>query len=146
MSNTGGFGVIFKIGDGAVADTPTYTAIAQVKEFNGVEVASILSEITAHDSPGGYREKIPSGLFEVSDIELNLVFDIAEASHANSAGGLTHAMLNKTLLAYQVIFPDSGTTTWTFDAYVQKVKMESPKEEHLMGMVTLVITGQPTLS
>jgi predicted secreted protein len=142
----GGFGVTFNIGDGAVASSPTYTAIASVKTWNGVEIASIMSEVTAHDSPGGYREHIPSGLFEVTDIELGLAFDIGEGTHANASGGLVHAMLNKTLLAYQIVLPDTGSTTWTFDAYVQKVKMESPKEEHIMATVTLKITGQPTLA
>lgn len=146
MANAGGFGVTFNIGDGAVASTPTYTAIAQVKSFNGVEIESVLSDITAHDSPGGYDEHIPSGRFNTSAIELELVFDIAQATHANSSGGLVHAMLNKTLLAYQIIFPDTSTTTWTFDAYINKIKMESEQEAHFKAMVTMKPTGVPVLT
>ena len=142
----GGFGVTFSIGDGALSTTPTYTAIASVKTFNGDEIASVMSETTAHDSAAGYREFVPSGLFEVSDIELGLAFDISEGTHANSSGGVTHALLNKTLLAYKIELPDSGGTNWVFDAYINKIKWDSPKEEHIMANVTLKVTGQPTLS
>lgn len=146
MANTGGFGVTFNIGDGPVSSTPTYTAIAQVQSFNGVEIESVMSDITAHDSTAGYDEHIPSGRKNTSEIELELTFDITQATHANAAGGLVHAFLNDTLLAYQVVFPDTGNTTWEFDAYVSKLRMESEKEEHLKGMVTMRPTGQPTLS
>jgi hypothetical protein len=146
MGYSGGYGVTFNIGDGDVASTPTYTAIAQVKTWNGVEIGAVMSEVTNHASPGGYREHVPSGLFEVSDLELGLAFDISQATHANAAGGLMHAMLNKTKLAFQIVLPDASTTTWTFDAYVQKFKVESPTEEHVMGTATLKVTGQPTLA
>lgn len=146
MSFDGGFGVLFKIGDGDKASVPTYTQIAQVKKWNGIEIGAILSEVTHHSSPGGFRQKVPSGLFEVSDIELELAFDITDPTHANASGGLIHAQLNKTKLAYQIVLPDASTTTWTFDAYVQKLKLDSQQEEHVMGNVTLVITGQPELS
>lgn len=146
MGFTGGFGMTFNIGSAAMSGSPTYTAIAQVREWNGVEVAAILSEVTHHASTGGFREKIPSGLFEVSDLELKLAFDISEATHANSSGGLTHALLNKLKRAFQIVLPDSSTTTWTFDAYVQKIKWESPQEEHVMATVTLTVTGQPTIA
>jgi hypothetical protein len=105
-----------------------------------------MSEVTNHASPGGYKEKIPSGLFEVGSIELELAFDITQGTHANAAGGLTHAMLNQTKLAYQIVLPDASNTTFTFDAYIEKMKFDSPKEEHVMATTTVTITGQPTLS
>jgi len=142
----GGYGVTFNIGDGNVASSPTYTAIAQVKTWNGVGIAAMMSETTHHASTGGYKEFVPSGLFEVDDIELGLVFDITTATHANASGGLTHALLNKTELAYQMVLPDAGNTTFTFDAYCQKVVYASPKEEHVDAAVTLKVTGQVTLS
>lgn len=146
MGGEGGFGVVFKIGDGNKASTPDYTAIAQVEDFNGVDVKSIMAETTAHDSAGGFRKKVPSGLFEMSDIELGLVFDITQGTHANSSGGLIHALLNKTHLAYQIIFPDASDTTWTFDAYVSGIKWESPKDNKIGARVTLTVDGQPTLT
>lgn len=146
MSADGGYGVDFGIGDGDIASTPTYTTIAQVKAWNGLEIEAVLSEITNHGSPGGFDEHVPSGLFRTSEIELELALDMAGATHANASGGLTHAFLNRTKLAYQIVLPDASSTTWEFDAYISKLKMDSPIEEHVMATVTLKPTGQATLS
>lgn len=146
MSQTGGFGVEFKIGDDQMSGSPTYMAVAYVEKINGLSIKSILSEITHHASPGGFREKLPSGVFEVDNVELELGLDMSQPTHKNAAGGLMHALLNKTKLAYQMIFPDTGSTTWTFDAFVESVEITSELEEHLKATVSLAVTGQPTLS
>ena len=146
MGFDGGFGVTFNIGDGPMAETPTYTAIAQVKTWNGMEIEAVMAEVTNHGSTGGFQEFQPSGRMNSSPIELGLAFDISGATHANASGGLTHAMLNRTKLAYQIILPDTGETTWTFDAYVSKIKWESNQEEEIRATVTMRPTGEPTLS
>lgn len=141
------FGTLFKIGDGALASTPTYTTIAQVRSIGDFNIAAVLAEVTNHSSTAGFREKIQSGLFEVDDIEIELVYDPAQATHANSSGGVMHALLNGTKLAYQIVLPDTGNSTWSFDAYVQSCNTQIGEgEEALMQTVTLTITGQPTLT
>lgn len=146
MTAEGGFGATFNIGDGNMGSTPSYTAIAQVQSVNGFEISQVMTDVTAHDSTGGYREKIPTGLFEVGDVELELIFDITEGTHDNASGGLTHALLNKTELAYQIVLPDTSDTTFTFDAYVSKVGWGSPQEDAIKATVTLTVTGQPTIT
>lgn len=146
MAESGGFGVTLNIGDGNVASSPTYTAVANVQEVNGFSSEQVMTEITHHASTGGYDEHIPSGMFRTDVIELVLGLDIAQATHANSSGGIVHAHLNETELAYQVVFPDSGSSTWTFDAYAQKINWLSPKDGHMQMQVTLRPTGQPTLT
>lgn len=146
MGASGGFGVVLKIGDKAVADTPSYTTVAQLEDIGGVKISSIMAEITAHDSPGGYREKLPSGLFELGDVPVTLVYDMSEATQANASGGIIYAMLNKTKLAWQIVFPDTATTTWTFDAYVSAYEMSAVKDNKMAAVATLVITGQPALT
>lgn len=146
MSADGGYGVVFNIGDGPLAETPSYTPIAQVKSWNGLEIEAVLSDITNHGSPGGFDEHVPSGLFRTSEIELELALDMAGATHTNAAGGLVYNHLNKIKAAYQIVLPDASVTTWTFDAYIKKLKMDSPLEEHVMATVTLKPTGQAALS
>jgi hypothetical protein len=146
MGASGGFGVVFKIGSTIMASTPTYTAIANVESLNGLEIEAVMADITAHDSPGGFAEKIPTGQFKVADVELGLIFDATEATHANAAGGLMYALLQRTPLAYQIQFPNANHTTWTFDANVSKINTSSAQNEAIKAKVTLVVTGQPTLS
>ena len=141
------FGTVLNIGDGPVSGTPTYTAVAQVKNVGDFEISAVMADVTNHASPGGFREFIQSGIFETGELELKLVYDPAQATHANASGGLLHALLNGTLLAYQIVLPDTGSTTWTFDAYVQGVTTQIGEgEEALTQSVTLQITGQPVLS
>lgn len=146
MGGNPGFGVAVYIGDGDVSSTPDYTLIAQLEDIGGVKVNSIIDEITAHDSPGGFREKLPTGLFDMDDLPLTLVHDMSEATQSNASGGIIHAMLNKTLLAWQLIFPDSESTTWTFDAYVSNYQMTGVKDKAMRAVATLVVTGEPALT
>jgi len=146
MAVSGGFGVTLNFGDDEMSGSPVYTAVANVEEIGGFKVSAIMDEFTGHDSTGGYREKIPSGLMEVGDVSLKVAFDITEGTHANAAGGLTYAQQNRLKRAFQIVFPDASDTTFTFDAYVSELEIESPKENHLMGNLVLTVTGQPTIS
>ena len=147
MAASGGFGVMLYIGDSYSADEEVeYTEVAAVESVNGVEIEALLDEITTHGSTGGFREMLPTGKSQVADVELGLVFDIAEDTHKNTAGGLTYAMLHESLLGYELVLPDSGTTTWTFDAYVRKMKWAAPQDGKLAATVTLAVTGQPSVA
>lgn len=141
------FGSQFKIGDGDLASTPTYTTVAQVKNIGDVATALRMAEVTNHGSSGGWAEHIPSGIKDVEDISITLVYDAAQATHANAAGGVIHAHLNETKLAYQIVLPDTGSTTWTFEAYVTNVNTQIGEgEDALMQEITIKITGAPTLT
>ena len=146
MAFEGGLGATLNIGDGNVASTPIYTAIAQVENFGELGIESVMAESRPHDATGGYMRKVPSGAFNVDDIELELALDMAQATHANSSGGLVHALLNKTQLAYQIILPDTSTTTATFDAYVSKFSITSETEDMIKATATLSVDGQVVLS
>lgn len=141
------YGTQFQIGSDDLSGTPTYTTIAQVRSIGDWVLGAVMAEVTNHASTGGFREKIQSGMFEVDDIEIELVYDPAQATHANSAGGVMYALLNGTKLAYKLIFPDTGGSTWTFEGFVSKIgTLIGEGEEALRQTVTFTITGQPTLT
>lgn len=141
------FGTQFQIGSAALSGSPTYTTIAQVKSIGDWETEKEMADVTHHSSTNGWREKFPNGIGSVSDIDITIAYDASEATHDNAAGGLMHAHLNETKLAYKIIFPDSGSTTWTFEAYVSKIGTPiDTGEAELQQTVTFMITGEPTLS
>lgn len=142
MGATGGFAVVFSIGSTVLGGTPTYTTIAQVKTWNGFEAEAMMAEWTHTGSSGGFQEFVPSGKFNTSEIELGLAWDKTAATQINASGGLLHAFLNKTPLAYKIALPDGAN--WVFDAYVSKFKHDAQQEGHIEAMVTLRPTGQPT--
>jgi len=146
MSYTGGFGIKLNIGSAPMADNPTYTLAAQVQKVGDFESSLVMAEVTGHDAVDGYEESIPSGKKKLKSLELELGLDMAQATHANSSGGLLHAHQNETLLAYQLIYPDAQQTTWTFDAYLEKFSMGAEQEKEWKGKATLKITGKPTFN
>lgn len=142
MSASGGFGVTFGIGDGPLSGTPTYGNIAQVTKWNGISSEAVMAEVTNHGSTGGREEFVPSGKFKTGEIELELAWDKTAATHTNASGGLLHAHLNKTLLAYKFTLPDAAY--WVTDAYVSKFEHMSEQEDAIRAKVTLRPTGSLT--
>lgn len=141
------YGAALAIGSAALADTPTYTTIAGVKKIGDFEIEAETADVTNHQSTAGFREHFPVGIMSVGELELTLSYDDGEATHANSAGGLMHALLNRSKLAYRITMADAGATVWTFDAYVTKIgTIIDTGEEELQQSVTLMVTGQPTLA
>ena len=135
-----GYGVMLKIGDGGGSET--FTTIAEVRDIEGPELEAEAKEVTSHDS-GGWREYIPT-LLSGGEVSFDLNFIPTHATHSYSAG-LVRDMVNRTKRNFQLVFPDSGTTTWQFKALVVGFKPSGPVEDELSAEVTLQVTGQPTL-
>lgn len=137
-----GFGVMLKRGDGESPEV--FTAIAEVKDIDGPELEAEMKEVTSHDSPEGWREYIPT-LLSGGEVSFDLNFIPTHATHGYSTG-MVSDLVNRRKRNYQLVFPDSGSTTWAFEALVANFKTAGPVEDELGAEVTLQITGKPTLS
>lgn len=137
------FGTLLQIGDGA---TPTegFTTVAEVLDIGGPGLALGLTDGTHHGSPGGWIEKIPT-LLDAGEVSFDIQYDPVGATH-DASTGLINDMENKTLRNFQLVFPDTGTTTWSFSAYVAGFEPSAPVEGKLTASVMLDISGQPTLA
>lgn len=135
-----GYGVLLKIGNGATSET--FTTIAEVRDIEGPELELEAKEVTSHDS-GGWREYIGT-LLTGGEVSFDLNFLPANATHGYSSG-LIEDMVNRTKRNFQLVFPDTDTTTWQFAALVTGFKPSAAVEDELTAEVTLRVTGQPTL-
>ncbi len=136
-----GYGVLLKIGDGGGSET--FTTIAEVKDIEGPELELEAKDVTSHDS-NGWREFIGT-LLTGGEVSFDLNFIPTHATHSYSAG-LIKDLVNRTKRNFKLVFPDGGSTTWTFAALVVGVKPSGPVEDELSAEVTLQVTGQPTLA
>jgi hypothetical protein len=134
------YGVLLKMGDGD--DPEVFTTIAEVRDIDGPELELEAKEVTSHDS-NGWREFIGT-LQSGGEVSFDLNFIPTNATHSYSAG-LIKNLVGRTLNNYQLVFPDSGTTTWQFAALVTSFKPSSAVEDELAAEVTLQLSGQPTL-
>lgn len=132
-----GVGAEFKRGDGE--SNETFTAIAEVNSIGGPDKSRGTIDVTSLDSSGGYREFIPS-FRDAGEVTLNMNFtrdgyvdmdtDFASSSSTN----------------YQIVFPDTGSTTLEFAGYVTRIGSAIPTDDKVTMDVTIKITGQVTLS
>ena len=137
-----GYGVLLKIGDGGGSET--FTTIAEVRDIEGPELELEAKEVTSHDSPGGWREYIGT-LLTGGEVSFDLNFIPTNATHSYSAG-LIKDLVNRTKRNFKLVFPDGGSTTWTFAALVKGFKPSAAVEDELAAEATLQVTGQPTLA
>lgn len=136
------FGTSIKLGDGASPEV--FTTIAEVVEIGGPGLELDMIEITNHSSTGGWEEHV-GGILRTGEVTLDINYDPAGGTH-DASTGLIADMVARTLRNFQLIFPDTGTTTWTFSAYVQKFEPGAPVDDKLSASVTLKLSGQPTLA
>lgn len=135
------YGVLLKIGDGATSEV--FTTIAEVRDIDGPELELEAKEVTSHDS-GGWREYIGT-LLTGGEVSFDLNFIPTNATHSYSSG-LIDDMVSRTRRNFQLVFSDSGATTWKFAALVTGFKTAAAVGDELAAEVTLQITGQPTLA
>lgn len=141
MPGISAFGTLLQIGDGG--GTESFTTIADVKDISGPGFTLDTKETTTHSSSGGWREFAP-GLKDGGEVTMDINFQPTNATHSYSTG-LVKDFNNRTLRNFRIVFPDAGTTTWTFAAYVTNFEPNAPVDDFLGASVTLKISGAPTL-
>lgn len=137
------YGTQLKLGDGA-GPPENFTTIAKVRDITGPGISLATEDVTAHDSPGAWREKIAT-LLDAGQVTFDIVYKPVGATHGNVTG-LLRDIRSRIARSFQAVFPDSGSTTWEFTAYVTQFQPTAPVPGALTAAVTLEITGQPTLA
>ncbi len=137
------FGTLLKIGDGVVG-TESFATIAKVRDISGPQLSLDTDEVTNQDSPGGWEEFVAT-ILRTGQVTFDLVFIPTEETH-DPQTGLIADMKNRVLRNFQLVFPDSTSTTWAFSAYVVQFQPSAPVQGHLSASVALKISGMPTLA
>lgn len=133
-------GTLLKRGDGATP-TEVFTTIAEVKDISGPGLSLDTADVTTHDSPGGWEEHIGTVL-RSGEISFDIELDPALAGHT----GLRSDMIARTARNFELLFPNTGATVWSFTAIVTGFEPSAPVGDDLTASVTLKLTGQPTFS
>lgn len=136
-------GTLLKIGDGG-SPSEAFTTVSECRSIRGPTLNRQLIDITNHDSSGSYREWL-NGLKDAGDVTFDVNYNPVDATH-DASTGLLFDYVNDTRRNFQLVFPDSGSTTWSFTAIVQGTEMSAAIDEALLLSVTLKVTGAPTLA
>lgn len=127
------FGAKLLLSDGA--PTPTYTEVPGVQDF-GFPLGVVETEdVTAHDSPGRYREFIQT-VRDAGEISATVVLDVADVTHQAliEAGGL----FGSSRLQFKA---PNGTTLAEVEAFVG---MDATGAFPVTGAMTATVNIRPT--
>lgn len=136
------FGTLLKVGDGATPEV--FTTVAEVTALNGPSLSQDTVDVTSHSSTGGWAEHVAT-IIRAGEIGLEVNF-VPTDDTQDAVAGLINDLEGQTLRNFQLVWPDSGSTTWSFAAYVTKFEPSAPVGGGLTASCTLLISGQPTLA
>jgi predicted secreted protein len=135
-----GIGAALKHGDGGGPEV--FTTVPSCKVLNGPKLDSTMIDTTTLDVTGGY-ETFVMGLKKPGTVAFDIMWDPQDATHRAIFADYD----SKTLRNWQIVWPDMGSETFSFAAYV---KMPGdPKAEPntaLVASVELQISGPVTRS
>jgi len=137
------FGTLLKIGDGGNGGE-SFTTVAEVTEISGPALSLDTEDGTHHGSTAGWEEAIPT-ILRSGTVTFTIQYDPVGATH-DASTGLIKDMTDKTLRNFQLVFPDAGTTTWSFSAYVVGFEPGMPHDGKFTASCELKPSGQPTLA
>lgn len=136
---TSGFGTLLKAGNGASSET--FAAIAEVKSISGPALIAEIVDRTHMESPNSFREKLPS-LLDTGPITFSVNFLPATAAQTV----ITTDLKARTKRNFQLVFPDTSTTTWSFSGYYTNFSPNAEIDGVLSADVEITVTGAVTIS
>lgn len=129
-----------------ITATPgTYTPLAQVRGLSGPALAADVLDVTCHESPGFYRQKV-SGLLDAGEVTLDLLFDPVEATQGDGVDGILALFDAGATHNFQIVWPDVALSEWDFAGIVSGYQPDAPVDDVLSASVTITLTGQPDYS
>lgn len=121
-----------------------FTTIAQVRNITGPGLSLDVEDVTTHDSTGAWEEVVAT-ILRSGEVSLEIIWDPDTATH-DWGVGLLAVLPRRAARNFQVIFPDTASTTWSFSAEVVNFEPDAPHDGALTASVTLKLTGSPTLA
>lgn len=133
-----GVGTSFKRGNGS-SGTETFTAIAEVNSISGPNKSRDTIDVTSLDSTGGYREFI-GGFRDGGEVSLEMNFTLDTYNTMNDD------FESSSSRNYQIVFGDTGATTFEFTGYVTALGSSVPMDDKVTASVTIKVSGQVTIT
>lgn len=136
MTGMDAFGTTFARGDGTTP-TEVFTTLAGVSNIGGPGMSRETIDVTAHDSPDGYREFI-GGLRDAGEISIDLNY------RPEVHDSLVEDLDAENPINYKLTFPDG--TEWAFPAILTEFEPEAPIDDKLAASATYKVSGKPVIT
>lgn len=128
-------GMLLKIGNGLSSET--FATITEIKTFSGPGGSATVIDVS--DLSSLAREK-RMGLNDEGQLSFTINYIPTNTQHAL----LRTQRASRELTSFQLIFTDTGLTTWDFSAYVNGFSVSGAVDGVVEAQVTLEISGAIT--
>ena len=113
--------------------------LAQVSNITGPNLSVDMVDVSTHDG-NNWEEFVPT-ILRTGTVTLDLLYDPSNATHVEAL----RKLVNREKKTYELRFPDTARSKWTFDAFVSGFTPTAPVAGVLTASVTFKPTGEPTL-
>ncbi len=120
-------------------DSATMETVAEVQSFSGPGGEASEIDVTSLDSTS---KEFKLGLQDEGTISLDCILVPGD----NAQDGLRADRAAGTVRSFQIVLPDTATTTLTFDALVKGFTITGGVDDVIKASVTLRVTGAVTWS
>lgn len=134
-----GFGTLLKAGNGATVET--FTTIAEIKNIKGPAITLEMLDATHMESPNGFREWLPS-FKDSGEVTFTCNFLASTSGHK----AMTTDLYARTKRNFQLVFPNTAATRWSFSGYYVNFAASAGISEILTADVTIRVTAGVTIS
>ena len=115
--------------------------VAQVTSVTGPGMSMDTADVTTLDSTSAWEETVGTVL-RSGEVTLDIVYDPADNTQdGTDTAGLVYRLKNKVRTAFSIVFPDTGSSTWSFDGEITGFEPGAPVDGALTASVTVKPTG-----
>jgi len=132
MSEITGIGTKFMKDDGG-----SFSEIARVFGITGPGMSRDSVEVTAYDSPKGYRKKI-GGLRDAGQVTFTLNFQRSTYITLKNDYEKDDPQL------YKIVLPDQYNTEFVFNALITEMPLSIPEGDRVTVDITIELSGEVT--
>lgn len=120
----------------------TFTTIAQVINITLPKKTRKTAEVFIHDQS---TPVVKTGAYEAMECSIELAFDMDSAAHQ----AFETAIDAKSSLNYQILFPNSGGATFSFEAVIKSLEYGDANAEGTdpqTATITFALAAAPTIA
>lgn len=116
----------------------TFTDVADVTNIDALNIKADTQDVSSHDSPDQYREKI-GGMKDGGSLSMEVNYDpTLHAAILTNIGG--------TPIKHKVTLTDADASVVAFDGIINGLQAKAPFDGKLAGTVTIEVSGKPVIT
>jgi predicted secreted protein len=116
----------------------TFTDVAEVTNIDVLNIKADTMDVSSHDSPNEYREKL-GGMKDGGSLSMAINYD--PALH-----GTIFSNIGGAPIKHKITLTDAGAAVVAFDGIITTMQAKAPFDGKLEATVTVEVSGEPIIT